>query len=109
MTSRAVPSARLRTARDIRIGDYTGSCIVPTGRSLSARAAQVVRCQLLDARACRRHSDDIPQHLWRHAVAPDPTGLVDRPEHLALDAEDADSRFAQVRRAFVAAAAFKQE
>jgi hypothetical protein len=43
--------------------------------------AKVVRGKLLDAGASRRGADDVPEHLRRHAVAPDTPGLVDCAEH----------------------------
>jgi hypothetical protein len=49
-----------------------------------ARAPEVVRCQLLDAGRCSRRSDDIPQPLRRHPVAPDAAGSVDRAEDAIL-------------------------
>ena len=49
-----------------------------------ARAAQVVRRQLLDADMRGRCLDDMPEHLRRHPVAPDSPGFVDRAEDAAL-------------------------
>ena len=49
-----------------------------------ASTAQIVWSQFLDAGACRRRPDDIPEHLRRHPVAPDPPRLVDRPKDAAL-------------------------
>jgi hypothetical protein len=49
-----------------------------------ACAAKVVRRQLVDAGAGRRHPDNIPQYLRRHSVAPDPPGLVDGAEYSSL-------------------------
>jgi hypothetical protein len=46
-----------------------------------ARAAKVVRGQLLDAGVRGGRPDDIPEHLRRHPVAPDSAGLVDRAEY----------------------------
>jgi hypothetical protein len=49
-----------------------------------ARASQVVGRQLVDAGASRSGAHDIPEHLRRHAVAPDSASLVDRAEHWAV-------------------------
>jgi hypothetical protein len=61
-------------------------------------AAKVVRCQVLDAGACRRNPDDVPKHLRRHPAAPDPSGLVDGAEHRALS--DGGGRCPGVDRGF---------
>ena len=45
-----------------------------------ARAAEVVRCQLLDARIRSRDPHDIPKDFRRHPIAPDSAGLIDRAE-----------------------------
>ena len=34
-------------------------------------ASQVVRCQLVDSGSLGRPLDDLPEHLRRHALAPD--------------------------------------
>src|SRR5947209_2971407 len=47
----------------------------------SAGTTQVVRGKVVDPRACRGGSDDIPEHLRRHAVAPDASGLVNSQKH----------------------------
>jgi hypothetical protein len=63
-----------------------------------ARATKVVRGQLLDAGVRSRHADDVPEHVWRHPVTPDPAGLVDGAEHAAL--RDCGGRRPRVDRGF---------
>lgn len=42
------------------------------------RATEILLCKLLDASLGRGAPDNIPEHLRRHALAPDSTRLVDR-------------------------------
>src|SRR5687767_9103148 len=45
-----------------------------------AGAPKIVRRQLVDVGAARGCSDDIPEHLGRHSIAPHASGFVDRAE-----------------------------
>ena len=48
-----------------------------------ARAAQIVRCQLLYLSPGGSSLDHLPDHFGCHALAPDPARLVDGPEHIS--------------------------
>src|SRR5688500_7436467 len=48
------------------------------------RASEVVGCELVDAGPSGGGAHDVPQHLRRHAFAPDTADLVDRAEHRAV-------------------------
>jgi hypothetical protein len=39
-----------------------------------------MRCKVLDSRARRGNSDDVPEYLRCHSSSPHPTSLVNRPE-----------------------------
>ena len=46
--------------------------------------SEVVRSEFVDVRASRGTRDDIPEHLRRHPVTPDPAGLVNRTKDRAV-------------------------
>ena len=62
------------------------------------RATEVMRCELFDASASCRCPDHVPEHLRRHARAPDPAGLVDGAENRTV--RDVDSTCLGIDRIF---------
>src|SRR4051812_10217963 len=49
-----------------------------------ACAPEVVRSQLVNTGSLSGLFHDFPNHFWRHSIAPDLAGLIDRPRNPAL-------------------------